>query len=70
MVDLRVPTDPQCKPRSTFRSELCPRVAPALLVCDRKLRDVAVSRAGLRQVAACTLYLWDQNQSTRVRGEL
>jgi hypothetical protein len=44
-------------------------VAPALLVCDRKLR-VGVSRAGLRQVAACALYLWDQNQSTRVREEL
>ena len=70
MGDLRVPTASAVQAKINFQIRIVPRVAPALLVCDRKLRDVAVSQAGLRQVAACTLYLWDRNQSTRVRGQL
>ena len=70
MVDLRVPTASAVQAKINFQIRIVPAWHQPLLVCDRKLRDVAVSRAGLRQVAACTLYLWDRNQSTRVRGEL
>ena len=70
MVDLQVPTASAVQAKINVQIRIVPAcVAPALLVRDRKLR-VAVSRAGLRQVAACALYLWDQNQSTRVREEL
>jgi hypothetical protein len=44
---------PQCKPRSTFRLEMCQPMAPVLPVSERKLRHVAVWRAAPRQATTC-----------------
>ena len=55
MVDPRVPTASAVQAKINFQIRIVPAWHQPLLVCDRKLRDVAVSRAGLRQVAACTL---------------
>jgi hypothetical protein len=55
VVDLRVPTASAVQAKINFQIRIVPAWHQPLLVCDRKLRDVAVSRAGLRQVAACSL---------------
>ena len=44
---------PQCKPRSTFKLEMCQPMAPVLPVSERKLRHVAVWWAAPRQATAC-----------------
>jgi hypothetical protein len=47
---------PQCKPRSISKLELCEPMAPALPVDERRLRHVAVSWAALGQATPASIY--------------
>ena len=60
---------PQCKPRSTFRLEMCQPMAPVLPVSERKLRHVAVWWAAPRQATACQ-YLSNCGTGGKAQGDV